>query len=204
MNMKIASINFFAAILFSAIAIAPLGAQTNAPAEEGVSNPIAATGTNHQKVSSAESSPVHIDNPGVHPGLHSGGQNAAGVKVPGVEVYASGKPAHEEIVAIVGFFSAIVAIFALGPYFGDRRSKRWHETLRAMIDKGVPITPELLAHSRDPRNDLRSGLILVGMGTGLIVLGGKVGLILLFIGVALLIVWLVEKRNKNDEQPRKP
>jgi hypothetical protein len=33
---------------------------------------------------------------------------------------------------------------------------------------------------------------------------GSGGWIVLFIGVAFLIVWFVERRDKNDEQPPKP
>jgi hypothetical protein len=85
-----------------------------------------------------------------------------------------------------------------------------HETLRAMIDKGMPITPELMAGLKtketknQPRNDLRNGLILTGVGIGVVMIFGKIGCIALFLGVAFLIASLVEKRNKNGKQPPKP
>ena len=80
-----------------------------------------------------------------------------------------------------------------------------HETNRAMVEKGLPIPPELLTKAQQAdapqdrpfraRNDLRGGLILVGVGAGLLMLAGKVGWILVFIGAARLVFWLMEDRN---------
>jgi hypothetical protein len=74
-----------------------------------------------------------------------------------------------------------------------------HETLRAMIEKGVPIPPELIVPPQRLRlktfNDMRSGLILLGWGLGMVILFGRVGFIMLFMGVAFLITWLIEKKQ---------
>ena len=109
-----------------------------------------------------------------------------------------------------------LAIIGMVFYVGHRRNKMAHETLRAMIEKGVPITPEMVAQlgSRHivgaPRQSGQSrrllpGLVLIGVGAALLITGhghlGAGGLILLFVGVAFLIVWLVERKNKNDAQP---
>lgn len=207
MNMKNASIKFLAAILFSAIAIVPLRAQTNAPAENGTNSPVAVTNsapasnsiamteTKAQKPSS-ESSPVRIGNTGVHNG----------------DIHISLAP-----------FITFIVIVAIFSYSNHRRNKMMHETMRAMIEKGVPITPELLAHLQDRpsgfsnqlgrsrQRHLLPGLIMTGIGAALLItnLGrnsgdGKIGCMALFIGVAFLIVWFVERRDKNGDQPPKP
>jgi hypothetical protein len=47
-------------------------------------------------------------------------------------------------------------------------------------------------------------LILAGIGIGVIAVAGKPGLIVMFIGVAFLIVWFLESKRQNDQQPPKP
>jgi len=215
MNMKIASIKFLAAILFSAVAIVPLRAQTNAPAENGTagivavtnsapaSNAVAVTATKAQKTS-GESSSVRTDNTGL-PHIHF---QATEEKNPVVD-----------IVSIMAIFGMIVTIVAIMFYTIHRRNKLVHENLRAMIEKGIPITPELVeslkgkhssvfsqALSTDGRPLAKSsrsrrllpGLILTGIGAALMISGhwfGGPGLIVFFIGIAFLIVWLVERMD---------
>jgi uncharacterized membrane protein len=215
MNMKIASIKFLAAILFSAVAIVPLRAQTDASAGNGTagivavtdsapaSNAVAAVGTQTQKKSS-ESSSVRTDNTGF-PHIHF---QATEEKNPVVD-----------IVSIMAIFGMIVTIVAIMFYTIHRRNKLVHENLRAMIEKGIPITPELVeslkgkhssvfsqALSTDGRPLAKSsrsrrllpGLILTGIGAALMISGhwfGGPGLIVFFIGIAFLIVWLVERMD---------
>jgi hypothetical protein len=223
MNMKNASIKFLAAILFSAIAIVPLQAQTNAPAENGTagivavtdsapaSNAVAVTGTKAQKPSS-ESSSVRTDN----------------TALPHIHFQATeGKNPVVDIVAIVAIFGMPVAIMAIMFYTIHRRNKLVHENLRAMLEKGIPITPELVdslkgkhsgAFNQIPFTDgypfpkpsrsrhLLPGLILTGVGAALMINGRHFGggeLIVLFIGLAFLIVWFVERRDRNNDQPPK-
>lgn len=145
--------------------------------------------------SSSARPPVRIDKTGIH----IGGPNPVDINrgKKGTDV--------EDIVAIVGAFGMIIMIVGIVFYYAHRRNKMLHETLRAMIEKGVPIPPELLTKpnqdspSQDrpyrARNDLRGGLILVGVGAGLIMVAGKVGWILVFIGAARLVVWLIEDRK---------
>jgi hypothetical protein len=218
MNMKIASTKFLAAILFSAIAIVPLRAQTNAPAENGTagivaatnstpaSNAVAAAGTQAQKKSS-ESSSVRTDNTGL-PHIHFQA--------------TEGKNPVVDIVAIVTIFGMPVVIGAMLLYFRYRRDKLTHETLLAMIEKGMPITPELLNRltgKRRPGSPLFLGLLMTGIGTAMLIpncsgggaldlpgmgwAGTRGGWIVLFMGVAFLIVWFVERRDKNNNQPPK-
>lgn len=147
--------------------------------------------------------PLRAQTPIDMPGMHPPSQN---------EVVMKMLSELDDIVPVLGVFGMSVAIVAIFFNFLHRRNKMLHETLRAMIEKGVPIPPELITKSggnssNQPQkslNDLRAGLILAGMGIGLTMLAGKVGFILLFMGVALLIVWMVERKNKNDSQLPKP
>ena len=124
-----------------------------------------------------------------------------------------------DIVSIMAIFGMIVTIVAIMFYTIHRRNKLVHENLRAMIEKGIPITPELVeslkgkhssvfsqALSTDGRPLAKSsrsrrllpGLILTGIGAALMISGhwfGGPGLIVFFIGIAFLIVWLVERMD---------
>ena len=194
--MKIASIKFLAAILFSAVAIMPLRAQTNAPAGNGTNPPVAVSDN------------AQVTNPIAVTGNSNKKNPPAGMKLLNLGIQmsgTSGKSDADDIVAIVGVFVMIVTIIAMGLYAMDRRSKRLHETLRTMIDKGIPIPPEFFGpKSWRSGNDLRIGLFWVGLGIGFTIIGGKVGFILLFMGLAFLIIWLVERKNKSGDQPPKP
>jgi hypothetical protein len=237
MNMNITSpkslaITFafivYATILLLIMSALPLHAQTNAPAENGTNSPVAVTdsapasnavavtGTKTQKPSS-EPSPVRINNTGAH----VGGQNPADN-----DKSSLGGFAIAALALLIPFapFVMIIAIVAIVFYFKHRRNKMMQETMLALIEKGVPITPELLAQLRitpsgssnkpgqqpgqSRHRRLLPGLILTGVGTALLItnLGrnsgdNKAGWIVLFIGVAFLIVWFVERKDKNNEQP---
>jgi hypothetical protein len=119
------------------------------------------------------------------------------------------------IIAIVMGCSIPIVIVGLQLYFRHRKNIVLHETLRTMVDKGVPIPPEMFKKTEEgstercksdgkhPRNDLRTGVILTGMGTGIVMLAGKPGYIILFMGVAFLVIALLEKKDKNNDQPPK-
>lgn len=110
-------------------------------------------------------------------------------------------------VAAFSMFGMIAACVALGVSQRLKRSRMQHETLRLMIEKGQPIPPELLQPQDPPRrakSDLRSGLILIGIGAGVIVLllmqhqsAWAAGLIPLLMGVAFLITWKIESNNNG-------
>jgi hypothetical protein len=126
------------------------------------------------------------------------------------------------IIAIASPFVTGVLVLGIIFYFLHRRNAMLHETLRVMLEKGIPVTPELLTGFKtkdrpDPlgRRLLLPGLIMAGIGTALIVSKSdgdtsKGGLIVLFIGAAFLIVWVLEqvasymqrKNQKNDQPPR--
>jgi len=243
MNMNITSpkslaITFafivYATILLLIMSALPLHAQTNAPAENGTNSPVAVTdsapasnavavtGTKAQKPSS-EPSPVRINNTGTH----VGGQNPADI-----DKSSLGGFAIAALALLIPFapFVMIIAIVAIVFYFRHRRNKMMHETMLALIEKGVPITPELLAQlqirpsgssnklgqqlGQSRHGRLLGGLIFTGVGTALLITNrggnvgtvgaGRAGLIVLFIGVAFLIVWFVERKDRNNNQPPKP
>lgn len=127
----------------------------------------------------------------------------------------------EDIIALFASFGMPVAIVGLALFFKYRKDRLKHETVRAMIEKGVPLTPEVLERldKKDPQDSsqpnqsryLLPGLIMVAVGAALLIsdhvgvgipgLPGAGGWIILFVGVAFLIVWFVERNNKNDAQP---
>jgi len=107
------------------------------------------------------------------------------------------------ITAIV--FACPVAIVAVILVYRHRRNAMLHKTLAAMIEKGVPIPPELLQpQPQRPPSDLRRGLLLIGIGIGLIIffIGQRdndwgLGFIPLLMGAGYLIAWKLEQRKQN-------
>jgi hypothetical protein len=115
------------------------------------------------------------------------------------------------IVAIIFTFGMPVAIVAIVVISRHRRKRMLHETIRAMIEKGVTIPPELLQSEHEPKpgqkNDFRNGLVLIAVGLGLTLsyaIKGYppliAGLIPLLIGVAFLVTWKVAG-SKNGQKP---
>ena len=204
----------FIAVVVLLGAVSPVGARgavtvyadeipASAVVPTAVTNPPATeTSAEGAKMPSTDHPPVRIDETGVH----VGGPNPVDINSPWRVNHRGNR--EVDVVGIVGivFGCAVpVAIVSIILYFRHRRVKMQHETMRAMIEKGMPIPPELLTKpnqdspSQDRparvRNDLRGGLILVGVGAGLLMLAGKVGWILVFIGAARLVVWLIEDRK---------
>jgi len=193
-----------AAVCLAALAGAPLRAQTNA--EGGTTNaaitnaaaPVAAA--NPKK---AEVPDINIDGTGVH---INGGDNE---KVPFIATLSATLALLIPIVGIVMGCAVPIAIVSLVFYYRHRKNQMLHETIRAMVDKGMPIPPEMFKTAdstvKRPRNDLRTGLILIGIGSGLVLLHTQgAGFIVLFLGVAFLIASFFDKKNRNDEQPPHP
>ena len=177
----------------------------------------ASAGTNapSRKPSSDEDHPpVRIDETGVH----IGGANPVDINAPQYagdwQHGSSFATMVKAVVAICGTFGMPVAIVGIALYFKHRRNKMAYETLHAMIEKGMPITPELVAEVRSKgrgtagggraRSGLLPGLVLAGVGTALLISDhgqSKGGWIVLFIGIAFLIVWYAERKNQNSGQP---
>ena len=126
----------------------------------------------------------------------------------------SGNKPWIAVVVILGGLS-IAAIVVLGAFISVyRRQKLWHETARIALEKGQPL-PRLSdedkpksAH-RSASEDIRAGLILIGVGGGLyLFLGGvggntisHVGAIPGLIGVALLLFGLISLLTQNKPPP---
>ena len=109
-----------------------------------------------------------------------------------------------ELVPMV-LFVAIAVIYCVKYYFAHRTRQDVQSTVRVALERGDPLTPELLdrlVQAPPPkRTDLRRGVIGIGLGTGLGVFGlvvGEpdavrpmlaVGMVPLLLGLAYLILW---------------
>ncbi len=116
----------------------------------------------------------------------------------------------------VALFVMVVAIVAIVQTFRHRRQKLVHETMRLMIEKGLPVPPELINPPppvKPPKSDLRRGLIWLALGVGLAVPVQRladepgiwtVGLVPALIGAAYLLCWAVglarERREAGPER----
>lgn len=185
----------------------PLEAETEAPAHASDdSTNLLTTPTPRKPVKTKHSNdnvPVRIDTTGIH----VGGESPVDIAIPRGE---SGFSALIPIVALLTVFGMPVAIVGLAFYFRHRKTKMLHETVRLMVEKGVPIPPELFSKGQAIPNksetisqpplirqhkDLRNGLILVGIGIGVTIVAGKVGWIITLIGFAMLITWYIESKK---------
>ena len=129
------------------------------------------------------------------------------------------------IIAIVMGCSIPIVIVVAVCYFKHRKTQMVHETVRAMVEKGVPVPPEMFAKAGGewqqnwppggnpfpgafgpppPRNDLRTGLLMTGLGAGLVIFLGSPGWIALFLGVAFILVSFFDKKKPAPDQPPKP
>ena len=194
MKLPISASSLLAAVAIFTLAIAPLQAQTNSgTAAATVAPPPAATAP--------------------------------------AELADSGEPLSSlldkliPIVAIVMGCSIPIVVVTAILYFSHRKTKMLHETIQAMVEKGVPIPPELLAKSgggwsqcgppgsspfpgvfgpTQPRNDLRTGLLMTGLGIGLMIFIGDPGAIVLFLGIAFIIVGIFTRKKTTPEPTPKP
>ena len=111
------------------------------------------------------------------------------------------------IVVPLGFFAFVLAVVAVPFYFRTRAERFKQDTVRAIIEKGGQIPPELLLSAEPPARqrsiELRRGVILLALGVGLAAFfflesGGK-GLGIAFIPAALglgyLLVWKLDQRS---------
>ena len=113
-------------------------------------------------------------------------------------------------------FSFPIGVIALVQTFRHRRQKLAHETMRLMIEKGLPVPPELINPPppvKPPKSDLRRGLIWLALGIGLMVLAKNatnepgvwsVGLVPALIGAAYLLCWIVSQGRERREAGHEP
>lgn len=212
--MKITSKKILSALLLLAIATSPLHAQTNEPAESEDTNTVAVV-TNVPVVTKAKTTKKNSDSVRIdQTGVHIGGADPVDINFP-PGVFANRQSFLMNlipIVAILMVFGMPIAIVGMFFYFRHRKTRMLHETLRAMVEKGIPIPPELFSGPPNVRGtnlpmppiihrekkDLRNGVILIGVGAGVTAVAGKAGLIILFIGVAMVVVGLIEKKDKSN------
>lgn len=117
-----------------------------------------------------------------------------------------GPPGGDDgIIVPVVLFIAIALTWCAKYFFAHRTRQETQATVRAALERGTPLTPELLERLGEPaapkRNDLRRGVIGVGLGLGLGAFGfivGEpdavrpmlaVGLVPLLLGLAYLVLW---------------
>jgi hypothetical protein len=87
----------------------------------------------------------------------------------------------EDLAPIVGFLTicgAITAMVVLPGYFKSKERREMQATLRAAIEKGQPVPPEMIdAMTRNVKvaptalSDLRTGIIWVAVGVGVATFG---------------------------------
>jgi len=85
------------------------------------------------------------------------------------------------IIVPIALFAMIAALVIAPRYFKSQERQKMAETLRAAIEKGQPLPPEVIdAMSSNvrspglppsPQRDLRTGIIWLGVGIGFAALG---------------------------------
>lgn len=118
------------------------------------------------------------------------------------------------IFGIIGVFGMPVFIVAIVLYFKSKEKAQFHESMQKLIESGQELSPELLqsipgyVEDETQKNDIRSGVILIGVGAGIGLLGyfglgnsvvWAAGLLLGAIGIAILAYGIYAKKNNLDE-----
>jgi hypothetical protein len=118
------------------------------------------------------------------------------------------------IFGIIGVFGMPVFIIAIVLYFKSKEKAQFHESMQKLIESGQELSPELLqsipgyVEDETKKNDIRSGVLLMGVGAGIGLLGyfglgnsvvWAVGILLGAIGMATLAYGIYAKKNNLDE-----
>jgi hypothetical protein len=118
------------------------------------------------------------------------------------------------IVVPVTLFLVIFFVVLVVQIMSLRKDRHRHETLRAMVEKGAAIPPELIAPPVRRGSDLRKGLVLLLGGVGLALFLAVVdapdkargvwslGLIPGLIGLGYLISWRYEQRSTGEPESK--
>jgi hypothetical protein len=124
----------------------------------------------------------------------------------------------EECGVPIGFFIMVGVIVWVNVSARERQRRITHETIRLMIEKGLPVPPELFIDRKvadqrivRPNRDLRRGIVLIAAGIGVVAFFGvdhshiwALGLIPLLMGVGYIIVWKIDRSQKIDGNPSQP
>jgi len=117
------------------------------------------------------------------------------------------------IVVPIAAFLFVLGIIGIIAYSGHRKRTVAHETLRLLIEKGEPLSSEMIndmSMLTDPRrNDLRRGVILLSLALAFCLIGmihvgngdGEAFVIAVFpgtIGLAFLALWKFGYDSKAD------
>lgn len=111
------------------------------------------------------------------------------------------------VVPVVLFLCILGAVIGV-LFFRTRKDKELQITLRAMVEKGAEIPPELITPPAKKGDDRRKGILLLTVGLGFSLCmamiaigdpealkGASVGLVPVLLGVGYLIVARLEKRD---------
>ncbi|MFC3078340.1 DUF6249 domain-containing protein [Phenylobacterium terrae] len=125
------------------------------------------------------------------------------------------------ILVPLGLFAMIAAIVIVPRYFRSLERQKLQETLRAAVERGEPIPPEIVQAMtqpvkesragpyRHPDQDLRQGIVWLAVGFGIALMGYFIGFnepdathVMLgvaaipgFIGLAFIVLWAVGRKK---------
>ena len=216
--MKTLATSISVALLLGALAVTPLGAQTNdaentADTTKETTTTVVTNATDDLTNLAKPPVPPKAPKPAARAGKANGPVHIERPSIPFGGHHDDGFGALIAIVSIIAVFGMPIAIVGMAFYFRHRRNRMLHETVRLMVEKGTPIPPELFAGTARPTSantpprvpratkDLRTGLILVGIGAGITIAVGKAGWIILLIGAALVVAWFIDSKN-NTQSPQ--
>jgi hypothetical protein len=116
----------------------------------------------------------------------------------------------------ISFLLGAALVISLQLYFSHRGRAETQQTIRAALEHGQTLTPEVLKEigdaSRSPHADLRRGVIAIAIGLGIMAIGAfgidlseeelvsqgtlvGIGILPLLIGVAYLALWRFSPRS---------
>jgi hypothetical protein len=113
------------------------------------------------------------------------------------------------LLAVVLVFGTPIIIVIAILVHKAARTRRIHQTVVALAEKGLPIPPDLFVDRPSPDNSspLHKGVILIAVGAGLTIFflslpnrhaAWGVGIIPLLIGVGYLIVWKLGRQEAGQ------
>lgn len=111
------------------------------------------------------------------------------------------------LIPVIGVICIVVMLIAFS-LINNRNQAEVQRTLRAALERGVALDPELVAQMNtsrpSPNNDLRRGLVIVSIGLATAVAGFITGSVMefwtvavfpLFMGLAFLLMWKIDRRR---------